>query len=187
MERATSEQGVRVLGTPLGHTDFVSAHLMENLEEHDVLLARFPLIQDLQSAWALLLHCAGGRANYLLRVVRPELVHEFAEGHNTGLLNCLCSIMNIVPGQIHEVVKDIITMDLSIGGMGLRSAHRTSLRERHPEVARTIIDRAGTSEPTSIFGVSCQSCAGFGRGSWVRSPKLGSAVIGRETSPTRTR
>ena len=32
----TSEQGVRVLGTPLGHTDFVSAHLMEKLEEHEV-------------------------------------------------------------------------------------------------------------------------------------------------------
>ena len=53
-------------------------------------------------------------------------MHDFAEGHNTGLLNCFCSIMNIVPGQIHEVVKDIITMPLSIGGMGLRSAHRTS-------------------------------------------------------------
>ena len=149
------------MGTPLGHTDFVSVHLMKKLEEHDVLLARIPLIQDLQSAWALFLHCSGGRANYLLRVVRPELVHEFAEGHNTGLLNCLCSIMNIVPGQIHEVVKDIITMPLSIGGMGLRSAHRTSppaywaswadslpmIRERHPEVARTIIDRAGRPNP----------------------------------------
>ena len=151
---------MRVLGTLLGRTDFVSVHLMEKLEEHDVLLARIPLIQDLQSAWAVLLHCAGGRANCLLRVVRPELVHEIAEGHNTGLLNCLCS-MNIVPGQIQDVVKDIITMPLSIGGMGLRSAHRTSppvywaswadslpmIRERHPEVARTIMDRAGRPNP----------------------------------------
>ena len=39
----TSEQGVRVLGTPLGHTNFVSAYLMKKLEEHDVLLARIPL------------------------------------------------------------------------------------------------------------------------------------------------
>ena len=112
-------------------------------------------------------------------VVRPELVHEFAEGHNTGLLNCLCSIMNIVPGQIHEVVKDIITM---------LPAYRASwadslpmIRERHPEVPRTIIDRAGRPR------VSYQNCAGFGRSSWVRSPKLGSGVNGRKTSPTRTR
>ena len=67
----------------------------------------------------------------------------------------------IVPGQIHEVVKDIITMPFSIGGMGLHSAHRSSpsaywaswadslpmIRERHPEVARTIIDRAGRPNP----------------------------------------
>ena len=145
-----------------------------------------PLIQDLQSAWALLLHCAGGRADYLLRVVRPELVHEFAQGHNTGLLNCFCSIMNIVPGQIHEVVKDIITMPLSIGGMvfAARTAPTSVLGKLGQQLAN---DPCRTSEPTSIFGVSCQSCAGFGRGSWVRSPKLGNAVIGRETSPTRTR
>ena len=88
-------------------------------------------------------------------------MHEFGEGHNTGLLSCLCSIMNIVPGQIHEVVKDIITMPLSVGGMGLRSTHHTSppaywaswadslpmIRERHPEVPRTIIDRAGRPNP----------------------------------------
>ena len=55
-------------------------------------------------------------------------MHEFAEGHNTDLLSCLCSIMNIVPGQIHEVVKDIITMPLSIGGMGLRSAQPSSVK-----------------------------------------------------------
>ena len=157
----TSEHGVRVLGTPLGHIDFVAAQLTEKLAEHEALLARIPLVKDLQSAWALLLHCAGGRANYLLRVVRPELVREFAEGHNTGLFNCLCRIMNIVPGQIHELVKDIITIPLSIGGMGFRSAHRTSppaywaswadslpmIRERHLEVARTIIDRAGRPNP----------------------------------------
>ena len=89
-------------------------------------------------------------------------MHEFAEGHNTGLFSCLCcGIVNIVPGQIDEVVKDNISMPLSIGGMGLRSAHRTSplaywaswadslpmIRERHPEVARTIIDRAGRPNP----------------------------------------
>ena len=88
-------------------------------------------------------------------------MHEFAEGHNTGLLNCLCSIMNIVPGQIHEVVKDIITMPLSIGGEWVFAARTAPalqrigqvgptacmIRERHPEAARTIIDRAGRPNP----------------------------------------
>ena len=130
-------QDFSLRNTPLGHTDFVSVQLMEKLAEHEALLARIPLLQDLQAGWALLLHCAGGRANYLLRVVRPALVRECVEGLNTGLFNCLCRIMNIVPGQIHEVVKDIITMPPSIGAMGLRSAHRTSHR-RTGQVGPTV-------------------------------------------------
>ena len=59
----TAEQGVRILGTPLGHPDFV--HTENVLKEHGVLLSRIPLVEDVQSAWALLLHCAGGRANCL--------------------------------------------------------------------------------------------------------------------------
>ena len=31
----------------------------------------------MQSAWSLFLHCAGGRANYMLRVVRPEQSRHF--------------------------------------------------------------------------------------------------------------
>ena len=65
----TRDQGIRVLGTPVGHEDFVIAQLDALLDQHQVLLSRIPLITDVQSAWALLLHCAGGRANYILRVI----------------------------------------------------------------------------------------------------------------------
>ena len=91
----TSEQGVRILGTPVGHPDFVQAFLRKVLEEHDVLLSRIPMVEDLQSAWALLLHCAGGRANFMLRVVRPEAVQTFAEGHSDGLWSCLRNILGV--------------------------------------------------------------------------------------------
>ena len=62
--------------------DYVQTQLTQKLVEHDMLLQHIPLVTDVQSAWSLLLHCAGGRANYLLRVVRPELVGRFALGHN---------------------------------------------------------------------------------------------------------
>ena len=78
----TEQQGVRILGAPLGHTDFVFAFLERKSRDHHVLLSRIPRVEDVQSAWALLLHCASARANYLLRVVRPELVREFAERHD---------------------------------------------------------------------------------------------------------
>ena len=38
----------------------VLTHLQKILAEHRILLGRIPLLSDLQSAWALLLHCASG-------------------------------------------------------------------------------------------------------------------------------
>ena len=69
----TELQGIKVLGTPLGHPDFVAAHLDRVLSDHRTLLERIPAMQDVQCAWALLLHNACGRANYQVRVVRPAL------------------------------------------------------------------------------------------------------------------
>ena len=43
------EQGVRVLGTPLGHVDFVEAQLTKKLAEHNVFL---PRLVDVQSIWS---------------------------------------------------------------------------------------------------------------------------------------
>ena len=42
----TVEQGIKVLGTPLGHEDFVAAHL--HLRNHQTLLERIPILQDIQ-------------------------------------------------------------------------------------------------------------------------------------------
>ena len=60
------------LGTPLGHDNFVAAHLESVLAEHQILLTRIPLVKDVQSAWLLLLHCASARACFQIKVVRPS-------------------------------------------------------------------------------------------------------------------
>ena len=39
-------QGVVILGTPLGHEDFVRAQLEHIVEEHNVLLERIPSVTD---------------------------------------------------------------------------------------------------------------------------------------------
>ena len=63
-----SHRASRCWETPLGHPEFVASHLEHIAEEHRVLLERIPAVQDVQSAWLILLHCAVARANYLLRV-----------------------------------------------------------------------------------------------------------------------
>ena len=57
MQLPLHEQGIKVLGTPLGHPEFVLAHLDHITTEHRAFLERIPSVPDLQSAWVLLLHC----------------------------------------------------------------------------------------------------------------------------------
>ena len=49
------------------------------------------MVTDLQSAWLILLHCASGRANYLLRVVEPQSVAAYARAHDEGVWTCMCA------------------------------------------------------------------------------------------------
>ena len=139
----TREQGVRVLGTPLGHVDFVDAQLTNKLAEHNVFLQRIPLLADVQSAWSILLHCAGGRENYMFRVVRPELVETFAAGHSAVLCKCLRRILKL-DFDVDNMVKDISSLPLGrelgsavqVEPVNLRSGpvgrRLSMIRERHP-------------------------------------------------------
>ena len=105
------------------------------------------MLSDVQSAWALLLHCANARATYLLQVVR------LAEAHDRGLWRCLSTILGVHPEQRDPAAKDDATLPLALGGLGLRSAVRTRvsaywaswadslamIHQRHPEVADRIV------------------------------------------------
>ena len=65
------EQGVIVLGSPIGSSEFVGRWIQEKLSEHKPLLERIPAMEDLQCAWLLLLLCGSSRADYTLRNLRP--------------------------------------------------------------------------------------------------------------------
>ena len=59
-------RGMKVLGTPLGHFEYVATYPDAGL------LEAVPSVHDVQCAWFLLFHCTSARANYWLRVVRPS-------------------------------------------------------------------------------------------------------------------
>ena len=52
---------------------YILAQLEQKAEEHKVFLRRIPVIQDVQSAWLLLLYDAAPRANYWLRTANQNL------------------------------------------------------------------------------------------------------------------
>ena len=103
----TSVQGVKILGTPIGHEAFVKAQLMARRADHDVLLERIPAVPDLQAAWLLLSYCASAKANFALRTVRPDLVGEFC-----------ASVAS-------DLSRRTVSLPFSRGGLVIQSASRT--------------------------------------------------------------
>ena len=96
----------KVLGTPLGHPDFVAAHL-------DRVLSDRTLLERIQ-------RCKTSQ----VRVVRPPLTEAFAMGHDEGLWRCRCEILQ-VPLDTGVLARDIASLPLALGGLGLRSAVRS--------------------------------------------------------------
>ena len=121
----SAAQGMRVLGSPIGHLDFVRSFLEKKTAEHSVLLKRIPAVPDLQSAWVLFLFCVAPRYNFWLRTVPPELVEAFATARDTGLWQCLCAIMHVNGDMVSASAKETASLPLSMGGLGLRSAFRS--------------------------------------------------------------
>ena len=118
----TEQQDIKVLGVPLGHHDFGRQHLSNVHEEHQRLLTRIPLFADVQSAWLLVVHCAQARANFLIRAVRPKAVEECA----VNLTEVCGGVLVTDLEQCEARMGDVATLPLVLGGLGLRSAARTS-------------------------------------------------------------
>ena len=86
------------------------------------------------------------------RVVRPDLVDNFAQSHDQGLWQCLCTIMD-VPEDGDPVTRATASLPLSLGGLGLRTAQRSReaaywaswsdtlpmIHARHPVVANLLV------------------------------------------------
>ena len=65
-----AQQGLIVLGAPIGNMAYVQRQLQLNRDEHDRLLERILAVEDLQAASLLLRHCACPRANYCFTLSR---------------------------------------------------------------------------------------------------------------------
>ena len=94
-ELPATRQGLKVLGAPIGHPQYVQEFLRRKSEEQQVLFQRIPLVNDPQASWLLLWMCASTRANFWLRMVSPELTLPFAELHDRNVWQCLQTILDV--------------------------------------------------------------------------------------------
>ena len=145
----SDQQGMKVLGTPSGHVDFVTQHLQSVTDEQRCLLERIPLMKDLQSVWLLLLHCASARANYQIRAVCPAAVELYAQTHDENIWQCLGRILHIDPAQCSNEVRESATLALSLGGFGPQ--------KRRPNASACFLGKLGRLSSNNYFGETCSS------------------------------
>ena len=147
---------------------------MTNLElksiSHQTFLDRIPLLQDVQASWLLLVHCAAARANYMTRVVEPGATQEFCDRNDVTLWQCLSRIMQIPTTQPDDV-RETASMPMVLGGLGLRSARRTSqaacwaswadclpmVQQRHPRIAALFVANLSGQPPTPFLRAASEA------------------------------
>ena len=117
-----AQQGLIVLGAPIGSEAYVQRQLQTKRDEHDRLLARIPAVEDLQAAWLLLRHCACPRANYLLRALPPALTAAYASAHDEAVGCCLATLLGLADGPLPAMPARAARLPLRFGGLGLRGA-----------------------------------------------------------------
>ena len=104
----TEQQGLKILGCPVGHHDFVQDQLSKLADRHSVLLDRISLVDDLQSAWLLLVFCAAARANFFLRSVTPGQTSAYQ------MWSCLCNLLELSPASVLESSRMATTLPLRL-------------------------------------------------------------------------
>ena len=159
----TSQQGVKVLGIPIGHTEYVRKFLERKTRKQEVLFHRIPSVNDTQAAFLLLTMCGATRANFWLRAVRPEDTEDYARRHDANVWTCFQEITGIAhaPATAHV----LSTLSLAAGGLGLASAVRVRaaahwaswadslqmIKQRHPLTARLMVRQLEAHEPVGCF------------------------------------
>ena len=73
-----SENGLVILGTPMGSAEFVQAQAEKRMAKEEFLLSRIQELPDLQCSWVLLSQCAAPRANHTIRILPPSLANAYA-------------------------------------------------------------------------------------------------------------
>ena len=101
----SDQQGIKVLGTPLGHVDFVAQHLRNVPEEQRCLWERIPMVEYVQSAWLLLFHCAAARAN--ARSVPCTAVEWYAGSHDENIWQCLGRVLHVDLGLCSSFLEGL--------------------------------------------------------------------------------
>ena len=127
-DRPAVENGIKILGAPLGTTEYCKAFAENRIATERELWQWIKKIEDPQSAFLLLFYCAVPRANHLLRMLPPSISAEYAEMHDDGVFEVLGHILGspVLTETEKLRIRKIASLPGHMGGLGLRDARRTA-------------------------------------------------------------
>ena len=86
-------------------------------------------VRDVQCAWQLVFQCAISRASHVLRTVPPSWSAQYAEAHDSRVWAAACRAVGRLPDTSEERLSSLrgrASLPMRLGGLGLRSAARTT-------------------------------------------------------------
>ena len=125
-DKPLAERGLKVLGVPIGHAEYVRAWAEARMQEEQELLDQLPQLPDLQCAWLLFAMCAAPRANHALRTVPPTMVAPYAKMHDDAIWDTLDALLGGLSPDETASARALAELPASLGGLGLVSAQRTA-------------------------------------------------------------
>jgi len=133
--RPATEQGLKVVGTPLGRSEYIEEFGRQVIDDEAQLLQQLPKLASLQVSWLLLYFCAVPRINHLLRTVPPSLMHSTGQNHDRAIKSVFQVLFSLGDEetwntQLHRVSAPTCmqqaSLPLRLAGCGLRDSVRTS-------------------------------------------------------------
>ena len=125
-DKPPNQRGMVVLGSPVGHPDFMAAWTAQRMAQEQELLEHLPFLPDLQCAWLLLALCASPRANHALRTVPPPDISLYAQAHDAAMWATLLELLGGASDTTEAafLARTVASLPAALGGLGLQSASR---------------------------------------------------------------
>ena len=151
---------ITVLGTPIGSELYVSEKMDQRIAKERALWEAISTVPDLQCAWQILLQSANPRANHTMRTMPPGGSADYCRAHDEGIWATVKALMDGFPAGEEDESRQLATLPMRIGGLGLRSAVRCALAahwaswsdalhmisQRTPHVAGEVVGRLSHEE-----------------------------------------
>ena len=150
-----------MLGTPIGSELHVSQKMDQRMAKERTLWEAIPTVPDLQCAWQILLQSGHPRANHTMCTLPPSVSVEYCRAHDEGIWATVKALLDGIPAHEEEDSRQLATLPMRMGGLGLRSAVRCApaaywaswsdalhmISQRTPEVADDVVWRLSEEEP----------------------------------------